>query len=807
MKPKKLTLKNFGPYLNESVDFDDFQEAGLFLISGKTGAGKTTLFDGMTYALFGETSGQQRSGKEMRSMFATPEEETRVTFSFEHQDRLYEISRAPEQQIKKLRGEGTRTQTMKVSLTIFDSQGQEQTQFTKKGEVDQFIKDLLHIDAKQFFQIVLLPQGEFRNFLIASSNEKEKLLRHLFGTEMYQRLNDWLRTKQKELTDVLSQKQHQIEALMQQFQWEAEAKEYVTLTETLADWQVELESLDHQQQILQEQLQQATIQAKKALDALYLGKEQVKQYEEYQKLLARQALLDEQAAERAVQETQLQRLKWLQAQTETLNNLEQVRHDLVHAQAEWAAKKEALATTQAAIETWQAQESVIVDYRQQQQVAIQQIQQLNAQLPQALAVQSLEEEQADITQHLAELATALGTFEQQIQANQEQEQHYIAQLAVQEQVQQTELRLVQMENQVAHYQESQTTLATLGQKQAMLEVQIQQEQVMLADQTTALQRLEEQVADCEHNYAKMQIARLQLLLKDGEPCPVCGSTEHVKGEHQVYTTEEVTQSEVALAQAEQALKEANERYQQQLSAIRYSQQQLAEIVAQVEQTTASVADWYQRCVEGLALVQGVDIQQQFLAQQQALQEAKTTVEQAEQSLAAVHQQRQAIEVQQADWLAKQQQEQTHYQELTTKINVLTEQLQGQTQASLQLKLADSQAQEQTLTQKIQAYEEQGKVLVLEQTRLASETKAWHTQVSQLTDKQTALEQTLQMAIAASEYQLTEVELRASVPETHTVAHREQQLTEYRQEQRFVAVNFQQSFACAQLLVLGLQYSA
>ena len=93
MKPQKLRLKNFGPFIDETIDFSLLTEAPLFLISGKTGAGKTTIFDGMTYALFGETSGRLRSGKEMRSLFATPAEETSVTFSFEHQKLTYEVTR------------------------------------------------------------------------------------------------------------------------------------------------------------------------------------------------------------------------------------------------------------------------------------------------------------------------------------------------------------------------------------------------------------------------------------------------------------------------------------------------------------------------------------------------------------------------------------------------------------------------------------------------------------------------------------------------------------------------------------------
>ena len=180
MQPRTLVLQNFGPFIDETIDFRTFEDGGLFLISGKTGAGKTTIFDSMTYALFGETSGQQRSGKEMRSLFASPEEMTKVTFTFEYQGYFYEVERTPEQTLKKKRGEGTTNQASKVVLTSFDAAMKEQRQLTKRTEVDAFIKDLLQLDAKQFFQVMLLPQGEFRNFLIASSGEKEKLLRNLF---------------------------------------------------------------------------------------------------------------------------------------------------------------------------------------------------------------------------------------------------------------------------------------------------------------------------------------------------------------------------------------------------------------------------------------------------------------------------------------------------------------------------------------------------------------------------------------------------------------------------------------------------
>ncbi|MDU1429026.1 MAG: AAA family ATPase, partial [Enterococcus faecalis] len=146
MKPLSLTLKNFGPYINETIDFTKFEDSSLFLISGKTGSGKTTIFDGMSYALFGESSGKLRLGKEMRSTFADPSEATEVTLLFKHNEFLYELNRLPEQELFKKRGTGVRKQSAKISLIVKDAQGKELRAYSKRREVDELIQELLHLN-------------------------------------------------------------------------------------------------------------------------------------------------------------------------------------------------------------------------------------------------------------------------------------------------------------------------------------------------------------------------------------------------------------------------------------------------------------------------------------------------------------------------------------------------------------------------------------------------------------------------------------------------------------------------------------
>ena len=174
MRLKQLHMQNFGPYRDEQVDFEAFDTTPLFLISGKTGAGKTTIFDAMVFALYGTTTGGERTGNEMRANFASPEESTSVTLSFTHGGRDYLIKRSPAQLLTKKRGDGLTNVPAKVSLKIF-ADGAEVDELTKVQTVTDRIDSLLQLDANQFRQMVLLPQGKFRQFLDANSDVKADL--------------------------------------------------------------------------------------------------------------------------------------------------------------------------------------------------------------------------------------------------------------------------------------------------------------------------------------------------------------------------------------------------------------------------------------------------------------------------------------------------------------------------------------------------------------------------------------------------------------------------------------------------------
>lgn len=182
MKPIKLIISAFGPYAGEmpAIEFSQFENKGLFLISGDTGAGKTTIFDAICFALYGETSGKFRDTKNLRSEYATESTETYVDFYFTHQGREYHVWRRPEYERKKKIGTGV---TVIKENAIFYSG--DSTPIEGKTQVNDAIKKLLHIDEKQFKQIAMIAQGEFWTLLNAKTDERTKILRTIFQTSGY----------------------------------------------------------------------------------------------------------------------------------------------------------------------------------------------------------------------------------------------------------------------------------------------------------------------------------------------------------------------------------------------------------------------------------------------------------------------------------------------------------------------------------------------------------------------------------------------------------------------------------------------
>lgn len=193
MKPLQLTMRAFGAYADEqTIDFTLLGDKNFFLIHGPTGSGKTTILDAISFALYGSASGDLRESKSLRSDYAPAEQKTEVEFTFKSGEHIYQVLRAPEQELKKQRGEGTRKVPAAAALFKLLSDGSKDPLAAKSDEVTKKITEIIGFKAEQFRQIVLLPQGEFRRFLIAESKDRKAILETIFKTELYRRIETLL---------------------------------------------------------------------------------------------------------------------------------------------------------------------------------------------------------------------------------------------------------------------------------------------------------------------------------------------------------------------------------------------------------------------------------------------------------------------------------------------------------------------------------------------------------------------------------------------------------------------------------------
>ena len=163
MRPLELTMSAFGPYAGQThLDLAKLGDQGLYVITGDTGAGKTTLFDAITFALYGEASGTQRDASMLRSRYADPETPTFVTLKFSYGQEIYQVTRNPEYERTKKSGTGTTKEKAAVSLLLPDGR-----ELNRRAEVDEYLHEILGLDRKQFSQIAMIAQGDFLKLLLA----------------------------------------------------------------------------------------------------------------------------------------------------------------------------------------------------------------------------------------------------------------------------------------------------------------------------------------------------------------------------------------------------------------------------------------------------------------------------------------------------------------------------------------------------------------------------------------------------------------------------------------------------------------
>ena len=195
MRPLKLKISGFGPYAGtQELDFTTLGTSGLYLIAGDTGAGKTTIFDAITFALFGEASGNSREPGMLRSKYAKPEDPTEAELTFAYDGKEYVVKRSPEYERAKTRGTGFTKQNPEAQLTYPDGRI-----VTKQREVDKAIGEIIGLTREQFSQVSMISQGDFRKLLQADTKERQKIFRDIFDTGYYVTLQNRLKEEANDL--------------------------------------------------------------------------------------------------------------------------------------------------------------------------------------------------------------------------------------------------------------------------------------------------------------------------------------------------------------------------------------------------------------------------------------------------------------------------------------------------------------------------------------------------------------------------------------------------------------------------------
>lgn len=470
MRPLKLTMSAFGPYAGQTtVDFDALGTTGLYLITGDTGAGKTTIFDAIAYALYGEASGETRESSMLRSKYAEPETPTFVELTFANGGERYTVRRNPEYTRPKTRGTGTTVQKADAELTMPDGRV-----ITKTREVTAAVTEVIGVDRAQFSRIAMIAQGEFRRLLLAQTDERKAIFRQIFRTGKYLALQNRLKDDAAAL--------------------EKRCGELVAALRSTAET-IGCDDPD-------------ALPDAEDTDAL---------------LTALDALIDADADVRAQASTEHEQAKAQHARLLTdlgkAQAVEQARAELKTAEAELQQAQHEQAAARTALDTAEAKqpdmEQLLQDIARLQD-ALSQYEQLDKQRAQAKAArEALEEKTAALEQARA-----------QAQATEQTCKSAREQLAEQPKLAVAAEQTAQEQKAAEQRCKALTELDQQRKRCAELQKKLEAAQEKYTQAAEAAQAALAHYSALDRAYLDAQAGILARTLTPGQPCPVCGATEH-----------------------------------------------------------------------------------------------------------------------------------------------------------------------------------------------------------------------------------------------------------------------------------------
>lgn len=562
MMPISLTLSAFGPYPDTiTIDFESFQEDGLFLITGPTGSGKTMIFDAMIFALYGKTSGQIRQTDSLRCDHALNEIPTFVEFSFSLHQQNYTIKRNPKYYL-----EGKKTPKQPSALLILpDGKMVEGIK-----EVNQKMISLLGVDDQQFKQICMIAQGEFTKLIMASSDEREKVLRELFHSETYQKLEEKLKVHLKVYQDKYDLLLNKRKDLMQELQVEDHQEYLSKQTKLIASQQKEYDDLKKDLDQKKQQLQLYRLQNQRLIqlkDLKQQFQDLKKQENDYQELNKTVDTL------KKAQETNYLYISYIKQQKklQTLKlNQEDFLKQLKKLEKDYQEKKVQANTLTVKQQTKEKLQNQIQETKQlinqiyQYQNDYQNLQTLKQQY------RMLDEEHKLFLKKKEKFENGLQRDQERIQSEQQVQSKY-------ELIKQQYVRLNEQKVKVHQLSDYYDQILKLNENKSDL-----QEEYTVVEKQVDHEKM--QYNQMEKLYFRKQAGIFALQLKEDQPCPICGSLHHPHPAQ--IEKEDITKEK--LDQQAKKVKQQEHRLQDILQKILLSNQKKEMLVKQTKQLSSEL---------------------------------------------------------------------------------------------------------------------------------------------------------------------------------------------------------------------------
>ncbi|MGR5109791.1 AAA family ATPase [Vibrio jasicida] len=671
MKPIKLTMQAFGPFAQtETIEFDKLGTNPLFLINGPTGSGKTSILDAICFALYGETTGNERQGIQMRCDMAAPTLLTEVTLEFSLHGKSYRVIRSPEQEAPKARGEGMTVR--KHTAALYEITDEEKLITSKTTQVKTEVTNIIGLNETQFRQVMVLPQGKFRELLLATSKEREEIFGQLFQTDIYKKIEYALKDKASAISKAKDEFDNQIRGALQVAGVSSEAE----LTEQREALSVQFESVQKQEQESLAQLNavKTELQKAEALRNEFKKREQaevaLKQHLEQSDAVSSRQLQLDNAKKASKVELPYVTLQNASKQTQELEQkVAKLSQDLTVANDAVKSKEGALQTTKE-----QAAQLPKLTEQQYQLEGMKGKLVEKSELEKAINAGLTEKSEFEATlKKYSALKEKLTLEAQQGQKSLDQARVDVASIGS------VEAEIKQQQRLMQDLQK----LTGLNLELAKLDALTPSKQASVDKAKARYAELQRSADTLELSWHNAQAAVLAQRLQAGEMCPVCGSVEHPQPAQ--FVGEEVTkeqvqrarnterEGQVALNQLNNQLEQHNiaiGQYKQQieqlsaelcqsasmdLSALQASIQQLNERLQQLSsinlvQLEQSVNELNQRCVNGEGKIN--DLQNQMTANESTI---KVNQEQLAKLSASLDAKYSSLEVLEQDIVAIQKQ--------------------------------------------------------------------------------------------------------------------------------------------------------